>query len=47
MHFLSDTSLDSSVDSGFRAIYEHKKTFHSPTISQMGKSDYIYCGFTQ
>ena len=47
MHLLSDTSLDSSVDSGSRAIYEHKKTFYLLPLSQMGKLDYIYSGFTQ
>ena len=47
MHFLSDTSLDCSVDRDSRAIYEHKKTFYFQPLSQLKKSKYIYCGFTQ
>ena len=47
MHFLSDTSLERSVDSDSRAIHEHKKTFCLLPLSYLGKSSYIYCGFTQ
>ena len=47
MHFLSDTSLERSVDSDSRAIHEHKKTFYLLPLSYLGKSGYIYCGFTQ
>ena len=38
MHFLSDTSLERSVDSDSRAIHEHKKTFYLLPLSHLGKS---------
>ena len=47
MHILSDTSLDCSVDSDSRANQEHKKTFCLLPLSYLGKSSYIYFGFTQ
>ena len=40
MHFLSDTSLDRSVDSNSRAIHEHKKTCCLLSLSYLGKLSY-------